>query len=161
MNCKAPLMTPSFITLGPATLTHVTLISPSPSALACFSTSLSRSISISGRKLTPYCCATLISPSSAFALMAMAESNATSRQCLVMAMTPPNPGLGCALGLQRHLQRQQKPGDHVVAGDDGGKLHQLGRCEAPRQFVAQSIRNAEFTRARKRVADHGPLEGLE
>src|SRR5438034_2356975 len=83
MNWMAPLMIPSFITLGPATLTQLTLISPSPSPFACFSTSLSRSITISGRKLTPYCCATLISPTSAVAEPAVAASRNTSTTRLI------------------------------------------------------------------------------
>ncbi len=65
MNWIAPLTTPSFITLGPATFTQLALTSPSPAALACFSNSLSRSITINGRKATPYCWATVTSLCSA------------------------------------------------------------------------------------------------
>src|SRR5271169_7104608 len=113
MNCSAPLMTPSFITLGPATLTQLTLISPSPSALACFSTSLSRSISISGRKLTPYCCATLISPSSALAGMATAVSDRSSRQRLAMDIIPPE-------SHRRYVKRRRGPFLHSLAGHEAG-----------------------------------------
>src|SRR5207253_6032960 len=89
MNWIAPLMTPSFITLGPATLTQFTLTSPIPSALACFSTSLARSMTISGRKLTPYCCATLISLTSAVAPNASTASKSAETMRLNVAMIAP------------------------------------------------------------------------
>src|SRR6266700_1879837 len=89
MNCSAPLMTPSFITLGPATLIQPTLTSLKPSALACFSTSLSRSISINGRKATPNCCATLISACSALVGAATATTRSPSKHRLTMDIDPP------------------------------------------------------------------------
>src|SRR5215475_6961033 len=89
MNCSAPLTTPSFITLGPATLTQFSLTSPSPAALACFSTNLSRSITIRGRKLTPYCWATFTSGDSAAAGGRIASSNNADRRCLDGNMLDP------------------------------------------------------------------------
>src|SRR3954469_17019966 len=65
-NCTLPEMSPSLMTLGPASFVQVTRTPGRPADVACFSTSLSRSISMSGKKLTPYCCATwtsLTSPS--------------------------------------------------------------------------------------------------
>src|ERR1700675_687742 len=75
MNWIAPLTTPSFITLGPATFTQLALISPNPAALACFSSSLSRSITINGRKATPYCWAMVTSLCSARAGTTIKASN--------------------------------------------------------------------------------------
>src|SRR3954453_13214671 len=59
-----PERSPSFITLGPATFAHLAFRPARPTACPCFSMSPSRSITMSGRKLTPYCCATVISATS-------------------------------------------------------------------------------------------------
>src|SRR5260221_13105638 len=61
-NCIVPEIGPSFITLGPATFTQLTLREAIADALACFSTRPSRSVSIIGRKLKAYCVAAEASP---------------------------------------------------------------------------------------------------
>jgi len=87
MNWSAPLITPSFITLGPATFTQLTCTSPSPAALPCFSTSLSRSMIISGRKETPYCWATAIRFDSAAAGNASSAASAPTEMLFHDDMT--------------------------------------------------------------------------
>src|ERR1700694_3692758 len=62
--------------LGPASLAQTTLKSASPAAAACFSTSACFSITIKGRKLTPYCWATTISFTSARPLVVNATDSA-------------------------------------------------------------------------------------
>ena len=62
------------MTLGPATLAHFTVTPASPSLAACCSTSLDFSITISGRKLTPYCWAMVISLTSARTFVAAAAA---------------------------------------------------------------------------------------
>ena len=76
--------------LGPATFAQFTRSSGSPAALACFSTSLSRSISMSGRKLTPYCWATWTSFTSAETGKAKVTRTPASRS-LLMIGTVENP----------------------------------------------------------------------
>src|SRR5450631_1543864 len=130
MNWIAPLITPSFITLGPATLTQFTLISPSPAAWARFSTSFSRSITISGRKLTPYCCATLISLTSAVAVAAMAASRDARTTRLTTFMPPPR--------WQPLLARTLQTGDYAE--------HKAERIARPSTTLTRSSARLETTR---------------
>src|SRR3989454_10213183 len=65
-KCIAPEMSPSFMTAGPPTLIQLTFKASTPAALARFSIRPPCSISIIGRKLTPNCCATVISATSAW-----------------------------------------------------------------------------------------------
>jgi len=70
-------------------LTQVTLTSPRPAAFALLSTSLSRSITINGKKLTPYCWATLTSEISAAAGVAVAVTSAAAKTVISARIFPP------------------------------------------------------------------------
>src|SRR4029077_8849506 len=77
-KCKLPEISPSFMTLGPAILAQVTFSPVRPACAACFSTSACFSITISGRKLTPYCWAMVISLTSARAMVDTASAAQTA-----------------------------------------------------------------------------------
>src|SRR3954466_13753366 len=91
LKLSEPDKSASFMAAGPASFAQFTLMSPSPCALACFSISLLCSIHIKGRKLTPYCWATLTSLTSARALTgAISTRNAkANKQVRVDMKTPP------------------------------------------------------------------------
>src|SRR5262245_8904046 len=86
-KCMVPERRPSFMTLGPATLIQLAFTSM-PADLACFSIRPACSSSMSGRKLTPYCCATVISPSSARIGEVAASSAPKHRNHFLIASSP-------------------------------------------------------------------------
>src|ERR1043166_4071518 len=88
-KCIAPEMSPSFMTAGPPTLIQLTFNESTPAALACFSIRPPCSISIIGRKLTPNCCATVISATSAWAGEAAAIIRAPRQTNLFMSEHAP------------------------------------------------------------------------
>src|SRR5437660_1669800 len=88
-KCIAPEMSPSFMTAGPPTLIQLTFKASRPAALACFSIRPPCSISIIGRKLTPNCCATVISATSAWTGEAAAIIRAPRQTNLFMSEHAP------------------------------------------------------------------------
>src|SRR5262245_49389798 len=130
-KCMVPESRPSFITLGPATFTQFTFTS-TPARLAVFSTSPACSISISGRKLTPYCCATVISPTSAAAGAAKATSAPTpSTDHILIAFSP---GAVCPA---RHILTASNPRRAGPCKRVGSTLADRRRHDALRHDVDQ------------------------